>query len=137
MDKKILELLYKSCDEELNEKDKRKLKEALAQSEELRREKDRILAQRRAIADSQKPSFKPDFRERVMRRIESMGEKKNGFETFYEALLAMFRGFALAGAALLIILLLINLHTGDALSTDDIFYASDIVLEKIIDLPFF
>jgi hypothetical protein len=137
MDKKILELLCKSYDHELNEKEKQRLQAALRQSEKLRREKDRILAQRQAIVESPKPCFEPDFAERVMSRIESSGKKKNGIEAFYETLLAMFRGLALVGAAVLIILLLVNLRTGDALSTDEIFYTSDVAIEEIVDLPLF
>lgn len=137
MDKKILELLYRSFDYELNKTETQRLKEALSQSEELRREKDRILAQRQAIAESPKSSFKPFFTERVMKRIESLSEKKNGIEAFYETLLVMFRQFALVGAAVLIILLLVNLRTGDALSTEDIFYTSDAAIEEIVDLPLF
>jgi len=137
MDKKILKLLYRSFDEELNKKENRQLEAAMKQSEELRLERDRILAQRQALAESPKSSFKPFFAERVMSQIESLGEKKNGLETFYETLLVMFRRFALAGAAILIILLLYNLRTGDALSTDEIFYASDVAIEEIIDLPLF
>jgi hypothetical protein len=109
----------------------------MKQSEELRLERDRILAQRQALAESSKPSFTPFFAERVMSRIESLSEKKNGIEAFYETLLMMFRRFALVGAAILIILLLYNLRTGDALSTDEIFYTSDVAIEKIIDLPLF
>ncbi len=137
MDKKILELLFRSFDQELNEKEQRTLREALDRFEELRMERDRILDQRRAIAESPKPSFKPHFAERVMSRIESLGERKNGFEAFYETLLMMFRRLALVGAAVLIILLLVNLRTGDALSTEEIFYASDVAIEEIIDFPLF
>lgn len=137
MDKKILKLLYRSFDEELKEKEKKQLENALKDSEKLRQEKEQILAQRQAIAESQKPSFKPFFAERVMNHIESLSEKKNGFEAFYETLLTMFRRFALAGAAILIILLFYNLRTGDALSTDEIFYTSDVAIEEIIDLPLF
>jgi hypothetical protein len=137
MDKKILKLLYRSFDEELKEKEKQHLEAAMKQSEELCLERDRILAQRQALAESSKHSFTPFFAERVMNRIESLSEKKNGIEAFYETLFAMFRRFALAGAAILIILLLYNLRTGDALSTDDIFYTSDVAIENIIDLPLF
>jgi len=137
MDKKILKLLYRSFDDELNETETQRFKEALRQSDELRREKDRILAQRHAIAESQKPSFKPFFTERVMSRIASLSAKKNGLEAFYETLLAIFRRFALVGAAILIILLLANLRSGDALSTDEIFYTSDVAIEEIADLPLF
>lgn len=137
MDKKILKLLYRSFDDELNETETQRLKEALRQSDELRQVKDRILAQRQAIAEGPKPSFRPFFAERVMSRIASLSAKKNGLEAFYETLLAMFRRFALVGAAILIILLLVNLRSGDALSTDEIFYTSDVAIEEIADLPLF
>ena len=137
MDKKILKLLYRSFDEELGEKEQKYLEEALKKSDFLRKEKERILAQRRAIAESPTPVFNPDFAERVMSRIESLKEKKNGFETFYETLLFIFRRLAYAGAAILLILLIYNLRTGDALSADEIFYASDVTIEEIGDFPIF
>ena len=137
MDKKILKLLYRSFDDELNPEDKKNLDQALTRSPELRKEKERILAQRRALAESPKPSFKALFPERVMNRIKTLDQEKNGFESFYETLLLMFRRFAIAGAALLLLLLIYNLQTGDALSTDEIFYASDAAIEKMIDLPLF
>jgi hypothetical protein len=137
MDKKILKLLYRSFDCELNGRERELLRVALEQSEELRREKERISTQRRALSASPKPSFEPFFAERVMSRIDSLDERKNGLEAFYETLLGMFRRFALVGAAVLIILLLVNLRTGDALSTDEIFYTSDVAIEEIINLPLF
>ena len=137
MDKKILRLLYRSFDDELNQEEKERLDRALKGSEELREEKERILAQRQALAASSVFSFKPFFAERVMSRIESLGNKKNGFESFYETLLSMFRRFAIIGAAILLLLLIYNLQTGDILSTDDILYASDFTFEKILNLPLF
>jgi anti-sigma factor RsiW len=137
MDNKILKLLYRSFDDELNEKEREQLEKAMKESKELQKEKERILAQRQALAESSSPSFKPLFAERVMNRIETLGQKNNGFESFYETLLLMFRRFAIIGAAILLILLIYNLRTGDALSTDEIFYASDVAIEKMIDLPLF
>jgi hypothetical protein len=137
MDKKILRLLYRSFDDELNQEEKEQLDRALRGSEELRKEKERVLAQRQALAASSASSFKPFFAERVMGRIESLGIKKNGFESFYEMLLLMFRRFAIIGAAILLLLLIYNLQTGDILSTDDILYASDFTFEKILNLPLF
>jgi hypothetical protein len=137
MDKKILKLLYRSFDDDLDKKEKDQLEEALQKSDALRKERERILAQRQAIRESPKSFFKPNFAERVMGRIDSLGEKKNGFETFYETLLAMFRRLALAGAAILLLLLIYNLRTGDALSTDEIFYSSDVAIEEISNFPLF
>ncbi len=137
MAKKILKLLYRSFDDELDEKEQKQLEEALQRSGALRKESEKILAHRQAMAESPTPAFNPFFAERVMSRIESLGEKKNGLETFYKTLLAMFRRLAIVGAAILLILLIYNLKTGDALSTDNIFYASDDTIEKLIDLPLF
>jgi hypothetical protein len=137
MDNKILKLLYRSYDDELDENERKKLEDTLQRSGALRNENEKILAQRKALSESPAPMFKPLFSERVMSRIETLGEKKNGIENFYETLLAVFRRLAIVGAAILLLLLIYNLQTGDALSTDEIFYASDIAIEKLIDLPFF
>jgi anti-sigma factor RsiW len=137
MDKKMLNLLYRSFDDELDPDKRKRLDQALKESEELRKEKVRIQEQRQALAESSKPSFKALFPERVMNRIKTLGQEKNGFESFYQTLLLMFRRFAVIGAAILLLLLVYNLQTGDALSTDEIFYASDAAIEKMIDLPFF
>jgi hypothetical protein len=137
MDKKILKLLYRSFDDELKEKERKQLDKAMKESKELQKEKEQIIAQRQALATSSPPSFKPYFAERVMDRIESFGTKKSGFESFYETLLFMFRRFALVGAAILLILLIYNLQTGDILSTEEIMFASDFTFEEILDLPLF
>jgi hypothetical protein len=137
MDNKILKLLYRSFDAELNPEEKERLDRALKESEELRKEKEQILAQRQTLAASSVPSFKPFFPERVMNRIETLGQKNNGFESFYETLFLMFRRFAIVGAAILLILLIYNLQTGDILSTEEIMYASDFTFEEILNLPLF
>ena len=137
MDKKILKLLYRSFDDELNEKERKKLEEAMKESKELQKEREQILAQRHALAESSAPSFKPHFSNRVMDRIEMLGQKKNGFESFYETLLLMFRRFAIIVAAILLLLLIYNLQTGDILSTNEIMFASDFTFEEILNLPLF
>ena len=137
MDKKILKLLYRSFDDELNGKERKQLEEAMKESKELQKEREQILAQRQALAESSTSSFKSFFPERVMSRIESLGQKKNGFESFYETLLWMFRRFAIVGAAILLILLVYNLQTGDILSTEEIMFASDFTFEQILNLPLF
>lgn len=137
MDKKILKLLYRSFDDELNEKEWKQLDEAIKASKELQKEREQILAQRQALAESSAPSFEPLFPERVMSRIDSLGPKKNGFESFYDTLLFMFRRFAIVGAAILLILLIYNLQTGDILSSEEILYASDFTFERILNLPLF
>jgi hypothetical protein len=137
MDKKILKLLYRSFDDELNEKEREQLEKALKKSKELQEEREQIIAQRQALAASSEPSFKPFFAERVMNRIESLGRRNNGLESFYEILLLMFRRFAVIGAALLLLLLIYNLQTGDILSSEEMMFASDFTFEEFLNLPLF
>lgn len=136
MNKKILKLLYRSFDGDLDEQERNELEEALKKSEELRREKEKILAQRQAITESAAQSFKPFFAERVMSRIDALN-KKAGMEPFYETLRAVFRPFAIAGAAALVVLILYNLGIGDILSSDEVFYVSDSAIEEILQIPLF
>jgi hypothetical protein len=136
MNKKTVKLLYRSFDDDLDEKEKNELKDALKNSEELRREKEKILAQRKAISESGAESFKPFFAERVMARIDALSEKP-GVENFYETLRTVFRPFAIVGAVALVALLLYNLGIGDILSSDEVFYVSDSAIEEILQLPLF
>jgi len=136
MNKKILELLYRFFDSNLDEKEQKQLAEALKNSEELRKEKEQILAQRRTVSDSAERSFKPFFAERLMNRIDSIFEK-NGLEIFYETLKSVFRRFAIVSSVIMIVLISYNLATRDSLSSEEIFYASDVTFEEILDLPLF
>lgn len=136
MNKKILKLLYRSFDDKLGKKEQERLANALEKSQDLSSEKKQIEAQRRAIAESADLSFKPFFAERVINRIGSL-KQKNGLETFYEQLKAVFRRIILAGAIVLIVLLTYNLGKGDSLSLDEVFYTSDLTFEEILDLPLF
>jgi hypothetical protein len=136
MKKKILKLLYRSFDEDLSEKEKKSLDDALTESKELRREKDRAAAQRKAISEDAPASFKPFFAERVVNRIHSLDSEK-AIDKFYESLRIFFRRFVIVGAALLIALILYNVQRGDILSSDEILYAADAAIEEIIDLPLF
>ena len=138
MNKKILKLLYRSFDDDLSEKEQKQLEEALKNSEELRREKKQIEAQRQAISDSAAQSFKPFFAERVMSRIQAIiGEEENTLEAFYETLKSVFRRLAFAAAVIMIALITINLIIGESLSMDKAFYISEFTFEEVLQLPLF
>lgn len=137
MNKKILKLLYRSFDDDLDAKEQKQLAEALENSEELRKEKEQVEAQRRAISNSAAQSFKPFFAERMMSRIQALGEKENILETFYETLKAAFWRFAATGAVIMIALISINLVIGESLSMDEAFYVSELTFEEILQLPLF
>ena len=136
MNKNILKLLYRSFDDDLNEKERNELEEALKSSVELRQEREKILAQRKAISESGAKSFKPFFAERVMAQIDTLSDKTE-MEPFYETIKSVFRPFAIAGAVAMVALILYNLGIGDILSTEEVFFASDATFEEILQLPLF
>ena len=69
MDNNIKELLYRSFDEKLTPQDIDELKRVLAESQELREEKEAIETLRKKIAASGSKSFSTSFADRVMERI--------------------------------------------------------------------
>jgi hypothetical protein len=138
MNKKILRLLFRSFDAAMTEKEQRCLDEALEDSEELRKEKERILVQRQAIVDSAFFSFGPHFPERVMGKISALGfKKRTGLESFYETFKLTFQRLAMASALILLLLVSYNLIKGDILPQDEILFASDSVVAEILDVPLF
>jgi len=137
IDKKVLKLLYRSLDGDLKDKHQKKLDETLKKSEELRKEKEKVLAQRQAVTDSASQSFSPFFAERVMSKIDGLGEKKNGLEAFYESFMAAFRKVAVVSAAVLVLLVSYNLVKSDIVPEDELFFVADTTMEEILDLPLF
>lgn len=135
--RKVLKLLYRSLDSDLEVKDRKKLETALEESEELRKEKERLMAQRQAVAASAGQSFSPFFAERVMHRIEGLGQKKNGLEAFYESFVAAFRKVAVVSAVILVLLISYNVIKRDILPENELFFVADTSMEKILDLPLF
>jgi hypothetical protein len=136
-DRKVLNLLFRSLDGDLKDKDRKKLDEALEKSEELRKEKERALERRRTVTDSADRSFGPFFAERVMNRIDRLGQKTNGWEAFYESFMAAFRKVAIVSAAVLVLLISYNVIKSDIVPEDELFYMADTTIEEILDLPLF
>jgi hypothetical protein len=137
MTKKMLKLLYRSFDGRLGERELNKLNRELERSPELREERDRIQRQRELLNQAGSPAFAPGFVDRVLQRLEKTGEGANGWDLFYVTLLKLFRRFALAGAAALLLLLIYNLKLGDKLSPEEAFFASDTTYEELRRLPLF
>jgi hypothetical protein len=134
---KVLKLLYRSLDSDLKDKDRIKLEDALKESEELREEKERLLIQRKTVAESASQSFGPFFAERVVNRIEGLDQKKNGLEVFYESFMATFRKVAVVSAAVLVLLISYNVIKSDIVPEEELFFVADTTMEEILDLPLF
>ena len=135
-EKKARELLYSSLDSHLTDEEERILKEGIRDSADLRKEREEILEQRQALSEGAALSFRPLFAERVMSRIEP-AKRANGLEVFYETLKASFRRCVIAGAIIMIALVSYNATKGDSISSEEIFYASEVTVEEIVDLPLF
>ncbi len=130
MNKKILELLYRSFDQQLDPQQQQRLDEALAQSEELRAEQERIARMRAMISENRVPSFQPFFAEKVMRQIRG-GETAQ--ETFWDSLISVFRPVAIAATILFIALLTYNLFKSDNKSLSSVFAGPELRLEQAMD----
>jgi len=137
MDRKILKLLYRSLDLILKEKDRRRLDKALEESTELRQRHADLLAMRQAIADGAVRSFRPQFVERAMNRIQSGGDSAAYEDMLFGAYRAVFRRAAVVGVVILVALVSYNLAHKDLLPQDTIFYVSDLTMGKILQVPVF
>jgi hypothetical protein len=92
----VKQLLLRSYDTPLNEKEKRQLQDGLTQSEALRKYKEDMDNMRTKVATFE-ADFSAGFTERLVQRIAG----ENGF-----AFLTVFRAVALSGVAAIILVLL-------------------------------
>ena len=134
MKPELLELLYLSFDADLTAEQKNQLDQALAESEELRQEKERLIQLRSSLADSAS-EFKPFFETRVMQRIQ-MEKPEQALNRLVESLSIMFRRVVLVGAACAIALAAINLSGSDEISVPALFAIQDTQAETIFQTPF-
>ena len=135
--KKVLKLLYKSFDTDLSKKKNLRLEKALDESKDLKDEKELILSRRQAVTDSAEKAFRPYFADRVMTQIAALGDKKDTQESFYDALMFGFKRLAVVGGLVMIVLLFFNVFQGHIIPVDEVFFASDLALEEILNLPIF
>lgn len=135
--KKLLTLLYRSFDSDLSKRKKQRLDEALKQSKNLREERDLLYSRRQAVKVSTEKAFRPNFADRVMVQITAIGDKKEPQESFYDALMYGFKRLAVVGALVMMGLIFLNVIMGNVIPVDEVFFASDLILEEILNLPVF
>jgi hypothetical protein len=137
MDTGILKLLYRSLDSPLKKKDKLRLDRALEESEELRQLRSELVAMRQAIAEGAVRSFRLQFVERAMKRIQSTPSSANKWDVLLGAYRTVFRLVAIVGLIIIAVLISYNIAHKDLLPQDAIFYASDLTIGKILQMPVF
>jgi hypothetical protein len=130
MNKKIIELLYRSFDDELSQTERKQLDEALLKSKDLREEKSRIAQMRTAISNSGQLSFKPFFAEKVIRRIRKAQQAQ---ESFFDSLIYVFRPVVIAVTILLLALMSFNLFNSNHKTVATAFGEPEITLEHALD----
>jgi hypothetical protein len=136
MEERILDLLYRSLDEDLGQEERAELDAALAGSADLRRERDELLAMRGKVATSAAESFGPFFAERVMRNIAEEREGQAEGARFFESLQYAFRRVALVAAAVVAFLLIYNMNQGGSVSVAAAFGAEDTAtIEEVLTAP--
>lgn len=127
-------LLFRSLDTDIGEKGRLRLEKALAQSESLRRQKSEIEKLRRAVAVSASDSFRPQFADRVIRRLQAV---KNQPLSSLDAFRFVFRRLTLVTVLLLIALISYNAVHSELLPKGILFYLPEATVVKILNLPVF
>jgi hypothetical protein len=131
MNRKIFKLLVRSFDVGLSISEREELDSALAQSEELLAERNRLVKLESSIRQNAVRSFSPDFTDRVMRRIASKEGQTSSKENFFESLVVIARP-VLAGFLILCLgLVSFNLIRGGHLSLSSLFAFNDITFEDV------
>ncbi len=118
-DQHLLDLLMRSLDGDLDDKDQTILEKALSESEALRKEKDKLIRLRELVGSGDY-QFKHGFTDRVMNRL---AKPKNGrlIEfNFARDLNRVFMRVAITGIAAIILLLLSIYLTTGSVSIDSL-----------------
>jgi len=135
---KLRDLLYRSFDDTLSDKEQNELDQALNHSPQLREEKKEAEKLRQTAAKSGSSlSFKPFFAERVVNRLRTEDKRESRAEVFFETLFGLFKRVALIGAAACIVVIAYNLARGENLKADDALFVSQVTYEEILALPLF
>ena len=129
----IKELLYKSFDSILSEKEKTFLKEELEKSDELKKLQNEILSLRNRVKNSAYTEFNPYFETRLLNKIYQ-SSRQNGLLTgLYDSVEMSFKKIALTAAAILLLLVLYNVTEGNISSIEALLGIYQTPIEYALD----
>ena len=135
LDQHLLDLLMRSLDGDLDDTDRTMLEKALSESEELRKEKNKLIRLRELVGsgDSQ---FKHGCTDRVMNRLTKSKNGKSIEFNFARDLNRIFMRVAITGVAAIILLLLSIYLTTGSVSLDSLsgaeYYSEDNVISYLL-----
>lgn len=140
IDERILELLYRSFDDDLTAAEVSELEAALATSQDLRKKKEEIASLREAVSASGAEGFGYMFTDRVMKRIRSeraisSAAEKEKAPALFESLLRAFRPVAIAGLAAVLALMVYNIVDSRDISFSAALGVHGATLEDALESP--
>ena len=130
MSRKIKNLLYKSFEKKLSDRDQRLLNTALEESEDLRSEMALIKTLREKARQTAVIGFSSGFTDQVMKHVL---ENHHEEEMLFEALVHFFRPVAIAALLLLACLIFYNISETNQYSLQGAFAISDVSIEEAFD----
>jgi len=119
------DLLLKSLDVTLSAAEQEMLRSALADSEALRKEKEKLLKIRSTISETAVTEFPPGFEVRVMSTIA----RKNQVEIVAD-LFAVFKPVAIAATILIVLIASINIMQDDEFSLNNLYSTGEVSIEQ-------
>ncbi|NOZ62138.1 MAG: hypothetical protein GXO74_10690 [Calditrichaeota bacterium] len=133
MNKKLVELLYRSFDAPLSASEQKKLEKALEKSEALRREREKIVALRKKMAAVPAVTFRPFFAERVLNSVKAPRKAAAEQTSVFDFLVAAFKPLAIAAVILLVSLMFYNLRATKNYTLAGALGKEPVSLEQIVD----
>lgn len=127
----LFDLLMRSLDGDLDERDRTMLEKALSESEELRREKEKLVRLRELIGSGDY-QFQYGFTDRVMNRLTKSKNGKSIEFNFARDLNRIFMRVAITGVAAIILLLLSIYLTTGSVSIDSLSGAESYSEDNVI-----
>jgi hypothetical protein len=131
MNKKYIDLLYRSLDSQLGLLDQAELDRALKESAELRAEKRRIEELHTIFRRRGASQFEPFFAEKVMQRIMLSRRHTLSNADFFADLLYLFRRVAFAAVMVCLLIIAYNIIENDGLSMNNLLGFQDYTIEDI------
>lgn len=133
----LKELLIKSFDDELTEKENNELQKGFVDFPELLLEKEEISLLRNTI-QNQKYTFNYGFSDRVMRKIESLSTNKQNLQDYFTSQLSsLFRWVAPIGIAAILLIVITIYFTQDSVYINAISGENNLTLNDAITLTFY
>jgi hypothetical protein len=131
MNKRHIDLLYRSLDSLLGVPDQVELERALSESTELRAEKKRIEELREVFKHSGSKKFEPFFTERVLQRISLLQRRPESEVDFFAYLVYLFRRVAVAAAVVCLLIITYNIIENNGLSMNNLLGFQDYTIEDV------